>query len=337
MSDDQRCLICGLAAQSFQDKIQEDMYEVNCYKCGRYSISQSDSVSIGKYFPDERRRANLSGWVRENQPHAIIRYNEFEKLSDLKAPPVGERATNLLLYIARKFPNIGSTFSRNRIYQCIQALESPRPPEEKGFDKDETSILVPMLSVSWSLDWNELEYLLHDYLWKGNGYIDTSTSNNVKITPQGWSFIDELTRGSLDSHIAFIAMQFDDDLKDYSEKWVEAAIFEAGYEPKRVDSEPHTNLIDNEIIAMLRRCRFVVADLTRSNLGVYYEAGFGHGLGRRVIFLCEKKLFKEKGVHFDTNHYPVLRWEWDKGEELKTELRHWVERIFGRGNYKPSS
>ncbi len=68
--------------------------------------------------------------------------------------------------------------------------------------------------------------------------------------------------------------------------------------------------------------------------GAYYEAGFAHGLGKRVIFLCEKDFFEAKkneldikagGIHFDANHYTFIKWEWEEGEKLKNELRGYIE------------
>ena len=80
--------------------------------------------------------------------------------------------------------------------------------------------------------------------------------------------------------------------------------------------------------------------MTKNSRGAYYEAGFAHGLNIPVIFLCEKGFFDnkenklstdDKGVHFDTNHYPIIIWEYDKGDELKKDLQYWIEKTIGRG------
>ena len=76
--------------------------------------------------------------------------------------------------------------------------------------------------------------------------------------------------------------------KKRGKKVLNCGIEDAGYEAVRIDEKEHTNKIDDEIIAEIRRSRFVVADFTQgkdgARGGVYYEAGFAHGLGIEVIF-----------------------------------------------------
>lgn len=336
MPNHQRCLICDLAVRSFQNEIQRDLYIVNCYRCGSYIINQSASTALYNYFVDERKRTNLSGWVSENQPYIKIKYDDFEKLSNLRTPSVGERATKLLLYIEKLLPSLNATLPSNHIYITIQALESPNFPKVSGFDKDEAINLVPMLSISWSLDWNELEYLIREYLWDTKKYIDISGDNNIMITPEGWAFLESLRYGNPDSQIGFIAMKFDEDLIQYSKDWIEKGILDAGYQPKAMYDHQHNNIIDDEMIALIKRSRFVVVDLTMKSLGAYYEAGFGHGLGLEVIFLCKKSYFKnhKKDIHFDVNHRLIILWEKDKGEELAKMLQNRIESTsIGKGNY----
>ena len=82
---------------------------------------------------------------------------------------------------------------------------------------------------------------------------------------------------------------------------IEPAVKDAGYEPVRIDRTEHADKIDDRIIAEIRRCRFLVCDFTCGLLpdekaesgktaiargGVYYEAGFAHGLAKRVIWTC---------------------------------------------------
>ncbi|MEE8187159.1 MAG: hypothetical protein V3T99_05820 [Nitrososphaerales archaeon] len=337
MSDHPRCLICSFAVDSFSENAKEDRFEVRCYRCGFYMISQSDAVSLPKYFTDERKNANLSAWVREHEP-ATVRYNEFEKLTHLRAPTVGERATKLLLYFKELLPEIGTTFSSNLAHSNIIALQDPNFPQVKGFKRGQAQISVCMLSVSWSSNWNELEYLIRNYLWLEKEYVDISGNNNVMLTPKGWARIDQLAQQRMDSQVAFIAMKFDNDLVEFSRQWFEKGIEEAGYEPKALYDHQHNNIIDDEMIALIRQSKFVVCDLTGMSLGAYYEAGYAHGSNADVIFLCEKDYFEEhrEDIHFDVNHRPILRWERDEGEDLARKLQKRIEATIGRGPYIPS-
>jgi hypothetical protein len=54
---------------------------------------------------------------------------------------------------------------------------------------------------------------------------------------------------------------------------LQKGISDAGFEPLRINMKEHVNKICDEIIAEIRRSRFVVADYTGQRGGVYYEAG----------------------------------------------------------------
>jgi len=59
----------------------------------------------------------------------------------------------------------------------------------------------------------------------------------------------------------------------------------------------------------IRQARFLLADLTQANNGAYWEAGYAEGLGKPVIYLCEKSYFAKMSTHFDTNHHLTILWD----------------------------
>jgi len=69
--------------------------------------------------------------------------------------------------------------------------------------------------------------------------------------------------------------------------------------------------------------RFLLADLTHGNQGAYWEAGFAEGLGKPVIYTCEKTVFenKEHGPHFDTNHHLTVLWSEDRRHQAAIDLK----------------
>lgn len=137
----------------------------------------------------------------------------------------------------------------------------------------------------------------------------------------------------------FVAMSFAKELKlDVLYDAIRLGAERAGYRAVRVDRVEHINKIDDEIIARIRGAKFVIADLTGQNQGVYYEAGFAHGEQRKIIYTCESAEMKK--VHFDINHYNILTWEeaqlrGDGKEGLARRLQNRIEAVFGKGNYKP--
>jgi hypothetical protein len=112
---------------------------------------------------------------------------------------------------------------------------------------------------------------------------------------------EEMVATRAASSQAFVAMWFGPDMTDAYDSGFKLAISGAGYDPLRIDRKQHDRKIDDEIIAEIRRSAFVVADFTGHRGGVYYEAGFAHGLGRRVIFTCKTDHLKE--LHFDVRQY----------------------------------
>ena len=60
-----------------------------------------------------------------------------------------------------------------------------------------------------------------------------------------------------------MAMWFDDEMDAAYSNGIEPAIIDAGYRPVRIDRKPDVNKIDDEIIAEIRRSRFLVSGFHR--------------------------------------------------------------------------
>ena len=136
---------------------------------------------------------------------------------------------------------------------------------------------------------------------------------------------------------AFVAMWFDDEVKTALEEGIAPAVRDAGFTPLPINLKEHSNKICDEIVAEIRRARFLICDFTCGLLkdeqaesgktavargGVYYEAGFAHGLGKRVIWTCRSDLIDH--VHFDLRQYNTILWEAGKEDDLRKAL---YERI----------
>ena len=145
----------------------------------------------------------------------------------------------------------------------------------------------------------------------------------VQLTSEGWSHVGELERasGGLDSTQAFVAVWFDPQVGDAYENGIEPAVKEAGYEPVRIDNQEFLGKICDEIIAEIRKSRFLVADLTGHRQGVYFEAGFAMGLGMPVIWTCRDDDVKD--AHFDARQYNYVVWK--TPDELRKKLKHRIE------------
>ena len=138
-----------------------------------------------------------------------------------------------------------------------------------------------------------------------------------------------------ESHVAttqaFVAMWFHDETDDAFKHGIKPAIEAAGYTPLRIDQKPDVNKIDDEIIAEIRRSRFLVADFTQDKEGarggVYFEAGFAQGLGIPVIYTCRKDVMDK--LHFDTRQYAHIVWE--TPDDLRNGLLNRILARIGEG------
>lgn len=88
-----------------------------------------------------------------------------------------------------------------------------------------------------------------------------------------------------------------------------------------LDLDAHNENIINKILLEIRGCRFLVADFTSQNSGVYYETGYAKALGKTVIHTCKESDFDN--VHFDLKQTQFVTWETseDLTERLSMQIK----------------
>lgn len=184
--------------------------------------------------------------------------------------------------------------------------------------------------------------------------------NNLHITAKGYQLLRELQKPNIDSRQCFVAMWFTEEMNDVYERAIKPAIefIEEGkskprFEAIKIDNVEHTNDINDEIIAQIRRSRFLVCDLSGYRGGVYFEAGFAYGLGLEVIYTCRKDWTKEEilkdekgqeikqlydsagsiikikkeAVHFDLAHRNRIEWDPANMEDFKKKLEARIKAV----------
>lgn len=317
----QKCPICNSPAE-IADIFNIASNIINCYRCGKYKLTSEAFEDCGEL--NQIQIANFSGWIRENQ-RALITTEKYESLKDLNTPEVGEKATKLLKYIATELPIPGQKIQID--FQFLMSIQG-RPIPDLNLELRNLKKYLPFLSITWSNDGSELKYIIKEFLIEEKKYL--LGDSRCIISPKGWAYLDSLKYKIVDSQIAFVAMNFDKKM-DYLYEHLESAIIKAGYQPKRVDKHEHVNKVDDEIIALIRQSKFIVADFTGQRGGVYFESGFAHGLNIPVIWLCNNK--EKKKLHFDTNHFNYIFWDKENLDVLQTNLTKRIIHILGKGTY----
>ena len=295
---------------------------------GGYRLLGDVYPDVGK-LPDEQK-AILTTWLidqrRQGADWPEVTMGILGYIKTRQSLPVPERADRLLRFIAGQGELAGKPYpigDHNLIRDCNPALYA----WSESIDKEEVGYLVEyLLKKSW------LDPIMPDHVVVLGSYI---IPYSVRVTVDGHSHIaDRLVNTDLTQ--AFVAMWFDPSMDEAYRLGIEPAISEAGYKALRIDQKLHNNKIDDEIIAEIRRSKFLVADFTAgldgARGGVYYEAGFAHGLGLKVIFTCRKDAIDK--VHFDTNHYNHVVWE--TPTELLKGVKDRILAEFGQGPVSPN-
>ena len=207
-------------------------------------------------------------------------------------------------------------------------------PKDVGQSWITESIRHDPLALAWSESTKPEDIVYFLKYFTDMGWLD-HYSGAFNITVPGYQHVEEqATKKDLSQ--CFVAMWFDPLMDRAYEEGIKRAVKKCGYESRRIDKKPTLNKIDDEVIAEIRRSRFVVADFTHGAGGargsVYYEAGFAHALGLPVIFSCRKD--HEKSLHFDTRQYPHILW--NTPEDLYAQLRDKIGALIGDYKAEPA-
>lgn len=155
-----------------------------------------------------------------------------------------------------------------------------------------------------------------------------TTFLDVNLTLKGWERYEAEKRGRFAGNYGFLAMEFDaPDLEAFVREVLKPTVKEAtDYDLVDMRNVSKAGIIDNIMRVQIRDAKFVIVDLTHDNNGAYWEAGYAEGLGKPVIYICEKKKFKAEKTHFDTNHCTTVPWSREDDDGFRRELTATLSR-----------
>lgn len=311
------CIFCTNNVERHDINIDARLTLINCPNCGQYKISIDDFDQ----FKDTIRNRNVkapplhivSGWIQER--NTFFQEEPFISLRKIKG--------QIVLSDKFSYSNTPSTIT-DKLNYLLSYLEYNT--EYFGF---EISIPTIKISIGFAESFNELnalfEALKEDNLLK---HYSTNEFNQIRavISAKGFEKLENLKKINNESKQAFVAMWFDQKMHAIYDNYIVPAVEKAKdgkFKALNISRKIHNNDINSEIIAEIKRSRFLIADLTGLRGGVYFEAGFAKGLGLPVIWTCKKNDFKK--IHFDVEHFSFIQWE--TGEELKEKLIHHINAI----------
>jgi hypothetical protein len=270
-------------------------YVDNCQRCGNYQVERIAIDDVPLPLTDVKKIAIASYSVRKLQTgkRPILTQQFFDEISKQELPSPNDLSDNLLLFLAERCGDRpGATFS---ILHTDLSIAS-------GIGA------VNQEDVFWATRELDAEKLIKGD-WLGH-------FANGHITGSGWRRIEQLRRAHIASRYAFFARQFaNTDLDRVYAECLKPAVKQTGYDLKTVTQK--AGHIDANIEDEIRRCRFLVADLSDDNAGAYWEAGFAEGLGKPVIYICRAG----QKTHFDTAHRHTVPWDLKRLDETSKRLK----------------
>ena len=122
----------------------------------------------------------------------------------------------------------------------------------------------------------------------------------------------------------FVLMPFSEDFTDTYQLGIKLACEEAGAYCERVDEQIYLDSIPQRLYNQIAKADFIVADMTGQNPNVFYEVGYAHALGKKVILLTRAA----GDIPFDLKHYPHIIYEGrivQLRQDLKTKVKSKVD------------
>lgn len=300
--------------------LSEETYQDINDRGGIEKITSLDQVKISTHILE----LNIKNIIPK------LKFEELEKISKKTELNVTERFNLFLKATKLYFPNIGENINLDVCSFLFSAAI--------GADtKETTSSEIYRMLVTYLENAVDKSYFNYD-----------RAAYRAVLTLKGHQYIESLGHQLSDSDQIFVAMWFNDQTRPLYENAIKPAIKQAGYKVMRIDDKSHNEKICDEIIAEIRKSKALVADMTcglakpeewsEENLvgaprgGVFYEAGFAHGLGIPVIWTVNQEIADIENVsHFDVRQYNQIRWTKENLEEAKKEILNRIEATLGQG------
>lgn len=215
-----------------------------------------------------------------------------DKIKDWPIPTFEEQCDNFFNWISKELEFLDSTTA---IYPFIKLA-----PIVGTHLKDEEGIkyILRYLFANSLIYINIPAFLDQD---------EEADGIEIGLTVEGWQHYKEMKKGAFSSRIAFMAMPFENPALEERYLKYKEAVKKTGFILECVTVNQPAGLIDDNIRVKITTSRFLLAELTGKNVNVYWEAGFAEGLGKPVIYICDKECFKDS--KFDTNHRLTIMWD----------------------------
>ena len=304
------CPVCRSQLNGKKENIDgRDVTSFSCSMCGDFMFSRSLAVTMPHYLEANKDASTkISHAIRMMQqvnrvPELYT--NTVEEILKRPLPKPREQADIFIRWLANNAGSPGeAVLVGPNTHRTIMGAKTAQ-----GF------ILV-------------LRHLIKSGQLDGppSDRVDASGPSRIALSFNGWDYYEQLQHGKGTHRKAFMAMKFGEgELDSVLENVLKPAAWKTGFLLEKLNDTPMAGLIDDRLRVEIQAADFLIADLTHDNLGAYWEAGYAEGLGKPVIYTCEKEKFDKDKTHFDTNHHLTVVWDrnnlMQSGEDLKATIR----------------
>ncbi len=307
------CLSPGGAAATEMAASFDGRY-IDCSFCGYFGISRTANVT---YFRDDLQtspnvRATLS-WMIKNHVSRdtfMVTMDVVHKIEngEIRRPNRSVQIRNFVRWMGDEIERSGETLGRmpHNLSAIIGAIS---PSIAKGIVQECIDLGIVRRQVRTGGSLAQADY---------------------DLGAQGWEIFESTYNISASGNYGFIALKFNEpELDSFIERVVKPATLSIGYGISDMRDFSQAGLIDNLMRNRIRESAFVIAELSHDNLGAYWEAGFAEGIGKPVIYMCNKEKFLDFQTHFDVNHYTTLLWSNNGDEAFMLQYVATVKRSLG--------
>jgi hypothetical protein len=308
---------CPICDEVFCQIVSQDGGKTvfDCASCGKFAVSASAMPALSRVAElSAVKRAAMCHRLRlatdQGQQPLLTTYELDDLIAGAQLPTPALQAINLVRFVGDRISGSGKPL--REFPQDIHAIV--------GSPNRDFALRI-------------VRQLMNGGLVDAIPCGDMNSSDEVMevdLTLAGWNQYEQERRGLVAGGYGFIAMKFNDSVLDpFARDVIKPAISGVGFELIDMRDAAEAGIIDNVMRARIRDASFVLVDLTHANEGAYWEAGYAEGLGKPVLYLCNRQVFEERGTHFDTNHCTTVLWDPAAADSFTEELQATLRRSLG--------
>lgn len=313
------CPICKLPVAYIYHTNKDSSYIV-CARCGYYEITRRAQEVLKGY--EYKICIILSSYLRrlyedkEDNTPLLIEESNIENLM--------EQAQASIPKHSEKFDLLLDAVERLQKYTG-ERINLEKPEMER-------------LRIFFALYFHAMTYSQNDdelyYLFANSPYINISSQTlkgmplSISLKPDGYKRLEEIRKQKPQTNKVFIIMAFNEEDEEIYEA-IKYVLEQLGYKAVRADKEHYTGYIMDFILSEIKESKFVIAEISRKNLNVFFEWGYAFGYGIPVIpiFRAGKDFKAIEELPFDIKQYNTLIYE--NAEDLKRKLYERIRFLFG--------